>query len=234
MKQIIGEFLYNDCKRDGRRNFRIWAQITFQFLYVVCICLLFSILLTYFKNDLLYMQINESCDIYDIDYCSINYNTETLLYYSCFVSVSDKLQSVCVVVFPHSQETVTKVSLRVSIPVILIVFVLALYLHAQQVESTARLDFLWKLQVCSPSLNWSLSENTFPIGSQLHRWLTRCHSLPGHWRERGDGGAAGLQPSSPSQHPAQRCGCPLPRARTSKRWALLSVMWMCGGYVCLH
>uniref|UniRef100_A0A8C2IDQ6 adenylate cyclase n=1 Tax=Cyprinus carpio TaxID=7962 RepID=A0A8C2IDQ6_CYPCA len=43
-------------------------------------------------------------------------------------------------------EMVTKVSLRVSIPVILTVFVLALYLHAQQVESTARLDFLWKLQ----------------------------------------------------------------------------------------
>uniref|UniRef100_A0A673IAZ1 adenylate cyclase n=1 Tax=Sinocyclocheilus rhinocerous TaxID=307959 RepID=A0A673IAZ1_9TELE len=63
-----------------------------------------------------------------------------------FCSVSDKLQSVCVVFFPHSQETVTKVSLRVSIPVILTVFVLALYLHAQQVESTARLDFLWKLQ----------------------------------------------------------------------------------------
>uniref|UniRef100_A0A671MLY3 adenylate cyclase n=1 Tax=Sinocyclocheilus anshuiensis TaxID=1608454 RepID=A0A671MLY3_9TELE len=63
-----------------------------------------------------------------------------------FCSVSDKLQSVCVVVFPYSQETVTKVSLRVSIPVILTVFVLALYLHAQQVESTARLDFLWKLQ----------------------------------------------------------------------------------------
>ncbi len=32
-------------------------------------------------------------------------------------------------------------------PVILTIFVLALYLHAQQVESTARLDFLWKLQV---------------------------------------------------------------------------------------
>uniref|UniRef100_A0A671MQV0 adenylate cyclase n=1 Tax=Sinocyclocheilus anshuiensis TaxID=1608454 RepID=A0A671MQV0_9TELE len=46
----------------------------------------------------------------------------------------------------YCQETVTKVSLRVSIPVILTVFVLALYLHAQQVESTARLDFLWKLQ----------------------------------------------------------------------------------------
>uniref|UniRef100_A0AAQ5YBR2 Adenylate cyclase type 6 n=1 Tax=Amphiprion ocellaris TaxID=80972 RepID=A0AAQ5YBR2_AMPOC len=37
-------------------------------------------------------------------------------------------------------------SLRVMTPVILTVFVLALYLHAQQVESTARLDFLWKLQ----------------------------------------------------------------------------------------
>lgn len=34
-------------------------------------------------------------------------------------------------------------------PLILTVFVLALYLHAQQVESTARLDFLWKLQVGS-------------------------------------------------------------------------------------
>uniref|UniRef100_A0A673NEI9 adenylate cyclase n=1 Tax=Sinocyclocheilus rhinocerous TaxID=307959 RepID=A0A673NEI9_9TELE len=41
---------------------------------------------------------------------------------------------------------VTKVSLKVMTPVILTVFVLALYLHAQQVESTARLDFLWKLQ----------------------------------------------------------------------------------------
>uniref|UniRef100_A0A8B9RJ79 adenylate cyclase n=1 Tax=Astyanax mexicanus TaxID=7994 RepID=A0A8B9RJ79_ASTMX len=39
-----------------------------------------------------------------------------------------------------------KVSLKVMTPVILTVFVLALYLHAQQVESTARLDFLWKLQ----------------------------------------------------------------------------------------
>ncbi|KTF77979.1 hypothetical protein cypCar_00042452, partial [Cyprinus carpio] len=44
---------------------------------------------------------------------------------------------------------VTKVSLKVMTPVILTVFVLALYLHAQQVESTARLDFLWKLQIIS-------------------------------------------------------------------------------------
>uniref|UniRef100_A0A671XT59 Adenylate cyclase type 6 n=1 Tax=Sparus aurata TaxID=8175 RepID=A0A671XT59_SPAAU len=38
------------------------------------------------------------------------------------------------------------VPLKVMTPVILTVFVLALYLHGQQVESTARLDFLWKLQ----------------------------------------------------------------------------------------
>ncbi|XP_030588796.1 adenylate cyclase type 6-like [Archocentrus centrarchus] len=43
-------------------------------------------------------------------------------------------------------KNVTKVSLKVMTPVILTVFVLALYLHGQQVESTARLDFLWKLQ----------------------------------------------------------------------------------------
>uniref|UniRef100_UPI00358F5831 adenylate cyclase type 5 isoform X2 n=1 Tax=Myxine glutinosa TaxID=7769 RepID=UPI00358F5831 len=39
-----------------------------------------------------------------------------------------------------------RVALRVATPIILALFVLALYLHAQQVESTARLDFLWKLQ----------------------------------------------------------------------------------------
>uniref|UniRef100_A0A8C3AYC3 Adenylate cyclase type 6 n=1 Tax=Cyclopterus lumpus TaxID=8103 RepID=A0A8C3AYC3_CYCLU len=48
--------------------------------------------------------------------------------------------------FLLSLESVTKVSLKVMTPVILTVFVLALYLHGQQVESTARLDFLWKLQ----------------------------------------------------------------------------------------
>ncbi|XP_056392581.1 adenylate cyclase type 5 [Hyla sarda] len=39
-----------------------------------------------------------------------------------------------------------RVTLKIATPVIISVFVLALYLHAQQVESTARLDFLWKLQ----------------------------------------------------------------------------------------
>uniref|UniRef100_A0A3B4UEM9 Adenylate cyclase type 5 n=1 Tax=Seriola dumerili TaxID=41447 RepID=A0A3B4UEM9_SERDU len=38
------------------------------------------------------------------------------------------------------------VPLKIMTPVVITVFVLALYLHAQQVESTARLDFLWKLQ----------------------------------------------------------------------------------------
>uniref|UniRef100_A0A6Q2XNF5 Adenylate cyclase type 5 n=1 Tax=Esox lucius TaxID=8010 RepID=A0A6Q2XNF5_ESOLU len=40
----------------------------------------------------------------------------------------------------------TCVPLKIMTPVVITVFVLALYLHAQQVESTARLDFLWKLQ----------------------------------------------------------------------------------------
>ncbi|MEE6471276.1 hypothetical protein FKM82_009232 [Ascaphus truei] len=43
-------------------------------------------------------------------------------------------------------ESASKVALKYVTPVILTVFVVALYLHAQQVESTARLDFLWKLQ----------------------------------------------------------------------------------------
>ncbi|XP_044152276.1 adenylate cyclase type 5 [Bufo gargarizans] len=43
-------------------------------------------------------------------------------------------------------DGVPRVTLKIATPVIISVFVLALYLHAQQVESTARLDFLWKLQ----------------------------------------------------------------------------------------
>ncbi|XP_078465274.1 adenylate cyclase type 5 [Lampetra planeri] len=43
-------------------------------------------------------------------------------------------------------DTPVRIPLRVATPVVLTLFVLALYLHAQQVESTARLDFLWKLQ----------------------------------------------------------------------------------------
>ncbi|XP_058888601.1 adenylate cyclase type 5-like isoform X1 [Acipenser ruthenus] len=40
----------------------------------------------------------------------------------------------------------SRVALKIMTPIVITVFVLALYLHAQQVESTARLDFLWKLQ----------------------------------------------------------------------------------------
>ncbi|XP_063285253.1 adenylate cyclase type 5 [Pelobates fuscus] len=43
-------------------------------------------------------------------------------------------------------DSVSRVALKIVTPIIISVFVLALYLHAQQVESTARLDFLWKLQ----------------------------------------------------------------------------------------
>lgn len=54
-------------------------------------------------------------------------------------------------------------ALKVVTPIIISVFVLALYLHAQQVESTARLDFLWKLQVGGPVL-------------ELHRESGKPHS----------------------------------------------------------
>ncbi|KAL8183156.1 UNVERIFIED_CONTAM: Adenylate cyclase type 5 [Gekko kuhli] len=47
---------------------------------------------------------------------------------------------------PISPTGVSRVALKIVTPVVITVFVLAVYLHAQQVESTARLDFLWKLQ----------------------------------------------------------------------------------------
>ena len=53
-------------------------------------------------------------------------------------------------------------------PIVISVFVLALYLHAQQVESTARLDFLWKLQVGGP-------------GSELHGSAAGLSVLPDTW-----------------------------------------------------
>lgn len=53
-------------------------------------------------------------------------------------------------------------------PVILTVFVLALYLHAQQVESTARLDFLWKLQVRSVSSRGRNLTATDTLDTSVH------------------------------------------------------------------
>eukprot|EP00058_Branchiostoma_floridae_P003407 XP_002588895.1 hypothetical protein BRAFLDRAFT_89083 [Branchiostoma floridae] len=46
----------------------------------------------------------------------------------------------------HGNEAPLTVGLKVVTPVVIVVFLIALVLHAQQVESTARLDFLWKLQ----------------------------------------------------------------------------------------
>uniref|UniRef100_A0A8C8DWI9 Adenylate cyclase type 5 n=1 Tax=Oryzias sinensis TaxID=183150 RepID=A0A8C8DWI9_9TELE len=48
--------------------------------------------------------------------------------------------------FTSGLDCFLPVPLKIMTPVVITVFVLALYLHAQQVESTARLDFLWKLQ----------------------------------------------------------------------------------------
>ncbi|KAG7283833.1 hypothetical protein CRUP_034020, partial [Coryphaenoides rupestris] len=66
-------------------------------------------------------------------------------------------------------KDVTKVSLKVMTPIILTVFVLALYLHAQQVESTARLDFLWKLQMEElQAYNRRLLHNILPKDVAAH------------------------------------------------------------------
>lgn len=53
-------------------------------------------------------------------------------------------------------------ALKVVTPIIISVFVLALYLHAQQVESTARLDFLWKLQVGGPGTGTGMGDTPSP------------------------------------------------------------------------
>lgn len=66
-----------------------------------------------------------------------------------------------------SPEHPTKVALKVVTPIIISVFVLALYLHAQQVESTARLDFLWKLQVGGQGLGQGAGGGTQTSGHFL-------------------------------------------------------------------
>uniref|UniRef100_A0A452J1U1 adenylate cyclase n=1 Tax=Gopherus agassizii TaxID=38772 RepID=A0A452J1U1_9SAUR len=75
-----------------------------------------------------------------------------------------------------------KVALKYMTPVILTVFALALYLHAQQVESTARLDFLWKLQATGEkeemeelqAYNRRLLHNILPKDVAAH-FLAREH-----------------------------------------------------------
>ncbi|XP_018105476.1 adenylate cyclase type 6 isoform X3 [Xenopus laevis] len=76
----------------------------------------------------------------------------------------------------------SKIALKYVTPVILTVFVLALYLHAQQVESTARLDFLWKLQATGEkeemeqlqAYNRRLLHNILPKDVAAH-FLAREH-----------------------------------------------------------
>uniref|UniRef100_A0A8C8JR11 Adenylate cyclase type 6 n=1 Tax=Oncorhynchus tshawytscha TaxID=74940 RepID=A0A8C8JR11_ONCTS len=78
------------------------------------------------------------------------------------------------------QSKPPQMSFEVMTPVILTVFVLALYLHAQQVESTARLDFLWKLQATEEkeemeelqAYNRRLLHNILPKDVAAH-FLTR-------------------------------------------------------------
>ncbi|KAF6733793.1 Adenylate cyclase type 5 [Oryzias melastigma] len=82
--------------------------------------------------ELLYLLIME------VPKVSLFDNQDLLVMANAFTSLKHTNGTSCVVD--------TKVPLKIMTPVVITVFVLALYLHAQQVESTARLDFLWKLQ----------------------------------------------------------------------------------------
>lgn len=85
-----------------------------------------------------------------------------------------------------SSPAVGRVALKYMTPVILLVFALALYLHAQQVESTARLDFLWKLQVIGWTYaggrgfwGWSLSQaRNASLATWLRLWLPEPTLVP--------------------------------------------------------
>uniref|UniRef100_A0A8B9LY84 adenylate cyclase n=1 Tax=Astyanax mexicanus TaxID=7994 RepID=A0A8B9LY84_ASTMX len=78
--------------------------------------------------------------IIEVPEVSLFDNGDLLVIYLPLPLHSNEL-SVC-----SSCVTDSRVPLKIMTPVVITVFVLALYLHAQQVESTARLDFLWKLQ----------------------------------------------------------------------------------------
>lgn len=82
------------------------------------------------------------------------------------------LQTLSLPLLPRSPAA-GRVALKYMTPVILLVFALALYLHAQQVESTARLDFLWKLQVTA----WA-RERGEDLGAEP-RPNQKCISLAG-------------------------------------------------------
>ncbi|XP_059812259.1 adenylate cyclase type 5-like [Hypanus sabinus] len=74
------------------------------------------------------------------------------------------------------EELVPKVPLRYMTPVVLLLFMLVLFLHAQQVESKGRLDFLWKLQATEEkeemeklqSYNLRLLHNILPKDVAAH------------------------------------------------------------------
>lgn len=77
-----------------------------------------------------------------------------------------------------SSPVMTRVALKIVTPVIITVFVLALYLHAQQVESTARLDFLWKLQVSGCLLCWRNIVFGVSVTTELFTIKFQCYKMP--------------------------------------------------------
>uniref|UniRef100_A0A671TAQ9 adenylate cyclase n=1 Tax=Sinocyclocheilus anshuiensis TaxID=1608454 RepID=A0A671TAQ9_9TELE len=97
---------------------------------------------------------------------------------SLFDNVDLLVMANCSVCFSCAIDT--RVPLKIMTPVVITVFVLALYLHAQQVESTARLDFLWKLQATEEkeemeelqAYNRRLLHNILPKDVAAH-FLTR-------------------------------------------------------------
>ena len=100
-----------------------------------------------------------------------------------------------------------RVALKYMTPVILLVFALALYLHAQQVESTARLDFLWKLQVTGQASGvggWFLGAE--PGARQAFLRLVKVQpALSPSWLH-----ALSLCPPHPPPHPVPASLAPLP------------------------
>lgn len=116
----------------------------------------------------------------------------------------------------RSPEHATKVALKVVTPIIISVFVLALYLHAQQVESTARLDFLWKLQVGGPGLELWGWAGRHPGLTALceraahHRGLAGSLFCPDHV-------LSGLVPANRYPTPQQVCSLPSGARRQNPR-----------------
>jgi len=98
-------------------------------------------------------------------------------YLFLFDDVYDNLLFVCDCVYCRSVPNVAGVPLKWRCVSAALLLTLALYIHVQQLEFTARLDFIWKSQVCLRRLNRPITRLAWLASVYFLEYSIHCSGI---------------------------------------------------------